>query len=60
LALSPKFRTKNAGVNVDEIVNWCQFHQHFIRAFCANIFVPKKLQRQNITREKLHKALLYE
>jgi len=39
---------------------WCQFYQHFIQDFCANIFVPKKLQSQNVTREKLLKALSSE
>jgi hypothetical protein len=29
-------------------------------AFCADIFVSKKLQSQNVTRKKLRKALLYE
>jgi len=33
----------------------CQFHQHFKLAFCT-----KKLQSQNITREKLREALLYK
>jgi len=32
-----------------------QFHQHFTRAFCI-----KKIKSQNVTREKLRKALLYK
>jgi len=42
------------------IVFRCRFNQHFTHAFYANIFVPKKLQSQNVTREMLRKALLYE
>ncbi len=41
----------------------CQFHQHFTCTFCANIFAPKKFKRiqsQNVIREKLLKALSYE
>jgi len=34
---------------------WCQFHQHFRQTFCA-----KKLQSQNVIREKLRKRLLYK
>jgi len=37
-----------------------QFHQHFTRAFYASIFAPKKLQSQNVAREKLRTALLYK
>jgi len=37
-------------------VTWCQFHQHFMHAF----FVQKYFFCQNVTREKLCKALLYE
>ncbi len=40
--------------------NNCQFHQHFTGAFCANICTPKKLQSQNVTREKLCRALSYK
>jgi len=36
-----------------------QFHQHFTRALCVNIFVPK-ITKPKITREKLCEALLYE
>jgi hypothetical protein len=38
-----------------EIDPTCQFYQHMTRNVCA-----KKLQSQNITREKLREALLYE
>jgi len=38
----------------------CQFHQHFTQDFCANIFAAKKFQSQNVTREKMGKALSYE
>jgi len=38
----------------------CQFYQHITHAFCGNIFCAKKLQSQNLTREKLHKVLLYK
>jgi len=31
-----------------------------MRTFFANIFLPKKFQSQNITREKLRKALSSE
>jgi len=50
-------------------VKRCQFHQHFTSNFCNNIFATiffhqyfstKKLQSQNVTREKLCKALLYK
>ncbi len=34
----------------------CQFHQHFTHAF----FIRKCFFHQNVTREKLRKALLYE
>jgi hypothetical protein len=37
-----------------------QFHQRFLRNFCANIFVPKKLKSQNVSREKLRISLSYE
>jgi len=44
--------------NVLLYVLWRQFHQHFTHAFCANIFhfCAKKLQSQNVIREKLCKA----
>jgi len=31
-----------------------------MHAFCANVFAPKKSQRQNVTRKKLLKALSYK
>jgi hypothetical protein len=31
-------------INIDEIDYWCQFHQHFTRAFLANILVPKNFK----------------
>ncbi len=37
-----------------------QFHQHFTSAFFADILSSKKLWSQNVTREKLRKALLYK
>jgi len=30
------------------------------QCFCANIFAPKKLQSQNLTKEKLSKVLTYK
>jgi hypothetical protein len=36
-------------------VSWSRFHQHFTHPFCA-----KKLQSQNVTREKLRQLLLYK
>jgi len=44
-----------ADILTHSVVYWCQFHQHFARAFCA-----KKLQSQKVTREKLGKALSHE
>jgi len=38
----------------------CQFHQHFTKKICTNIFSPKKIKSLNVTREKLRKALLYK
>ncbi len=37
-----------------------QFHQHFTLAFLRQYFCAKKLHNQNVTREKLRKALLYK
>jgi len=37
-----------------------QFRQHFTSSFCTDIFAPKILQNQAVTREKLCKALLYK
>jgi len=45
---------------VGEIEPRCQFHQHFTCNFFANIFAPKKLQSQNVSKEKLRKALSHE
>jgi len=36
----------------------CQFHQHFMRAFCANIFA--NITKPNLTREKLLNLLSKE
>ncbi len=41
-------------------VNCNQFHQHFTSSFCANSLLPKKLQSQTASAEKLRKALLYK
>jgi len=38
---------------------WCQFHQHFTRAFCANIFAPKITKLKHKLR-KLCEPLTYE
>jgi hypothetical protein len=37
----------------------CQFHQHFMRTFLP-IFMCKIIQSQNVTKEKLYKAILYK
>jgi len=34
-----------------------QFHHHFRSSFCADILLPKKLQSQNVIKEKLEKHL---
>ncbi len=39
---------------------WGQFHQHFMSSFCTEIILPKKLQSQTVTREKLRKTLPYK
>ncbi len=41
------------------IANMCQFHQHFTR-FLHQYFCDKKLQSQNVTREKLRKSLSHK
>jgi len=45
--------------NIDEIDGKCQFHQHFMRAFCANILMSK-ITKPNVTREKLLNSISYE
>jgi len=61
LAWHQNFVQKKRAFNVNEIDNRGQFHQHFMCAFCTNIFEPKdRLQSQKVTREKLRKALLYK
>jgi len=29
---------------ISSLTKWCQFHQHFKRAFCANILAPKNFK----------------
>ncbi len=47
-------------VSLEITSSWGQFHQHFTHNFGAKYFCAKILQSQNITREKLCKALLYK
>ncbi len=37
-----------------------QFHQYFMSSFCAKMLLPKKIQSQNVSREKLRKTLSYK
>ncbi len=50
------YKCKSCTLNIDEIEPRCQFRQHFTLTF----FCMKVIFCQNITREKLRKALLYE
>ncbi len=43
-----------------EYTTRCQFYHHFMSTFCPDILAPKKLRFQNVTREKLFKALSYK
>jgi len=36
------------------------FTKNFASSFCANIVLPKKVQSQIVTSEKLYKTLLYK
>jgi len=47
-------------LNGSVLLSRCQFHQHFTSSFCADILLPKKLQSQNVSREKLRKVLLFK
>ncbi len=61
LALAPKFCTKNALVNVDEIDGRCQFHQHTNVLFAAFLYLQFSFEIfwwNNICAKATHKLFV--